>query len=264
MPDGSLMDFRKAAVRVLLATDRSLAESIREALLPKILNRFPSGYFEDKLYDTNEGGKGFRPGYVSFGLRPMAWSDKGLIGGILVRGEYPAQTVQSRAPEPGTPEWKGWADAGGNPTLKGGEAAVVDLEAGYYNKKSGGSFSREEGLGQATFTIDEVEAVQELELSDPDGMKAAIENIVGDVLRSPPVEAVSKSKAVQRQKSPYSSLKKFLQYLSDEGRTVFYDKEVKALSQFTGKGGREITDWLRKRGLSLDYSRAASARYPGW
>lgn len=258
------MDIRKAALRVLLATDRSLAESIREQLLSKILSKFPSGYFEDKLYDTHEGGKGFRPGYVSFGLRPAAWSDKGLIGGVLVRGTYPSQTVRSQSPDPGTPEWKAWAEAGGNPALKGGEAEVIDLEAGYYNKKSGGSFSMEESLGQATFLIDEMEVIHDLQLSDPDGMKAAVDAIVDDVLRSPPEEAVSKSKSVQRQKSPYSSLKKFLQYLSDEGRTVFYGNEVEALSQSTGKGGREIVDWLRKRGLSLDRSRAASVRYPGW
>ena len=247
-----MMDFRKVAIQVLLSTDRSLAESIREMLLPKILEKFP-GYFEDKLYDTNEGGKGFRPGYVSFGLRPIVWSDKGLIGGILIRGTYPSKIIYSQAPEPNTPEWKEWEDAGGNLDLKGGEAGVIDLEAGYYNKKSGGAFSREENLGKATFTIDELEDIQEIELSDPDGMEKAIESIVDGVLRNPPDEAISKSKRTQIQQSPYSSLKKFLHYLSDEKRTVFYYNEVKILSQFTGKKKQDIIDWLRKRGLSLKH-----------
>lgn len=257
------MDLRRAALRVLLATDRSLAESIREEMLPKILALFPSGYFEDKLYDTGESGKGFRPGYVSFGLKPMAWSDKGLIGGILVRGTYPSQTVKSQAPEPNTPEWKKWKDAGGNPSLEGGEAEVVELRAGYYNKTKGGSFSRDQDLGQATFTIDQFEEIQDFELADPDGLRAAVTEVVDDVLRDPPEEAVSKSKRVQRQKSPYSSLKKFLHHLMDEGRNTFRMDEVRALVQFTGKSEREIMEWLRKRNLSVERAKAAS-RYPSW
>lgn len=255
------MDLRLAALKI--STDRSIAESIREALLPLILEQFPSGYFEDKLYDTHESGKGFRPGYVSFGLRPVSWTDKGLIGGCLVRGSYSSDIIKSNSPEQGTPEWKEWKESGGNSSLSGGEAGEIDLSVGYYNKSGQSSFSMGRSLGVATFTIDDFEEVEDMELSDPDGLQDGIESLVDEVLKSPPEGATSQSKSVLRKQSPYSSLRKFLFYLSDEGRSTFRPDEIKAISQFTGKNEREITEWLNKRGLSPEVMKAA-ARYPSW
>lgn len=250
------MDLSRIAWRVVIATDRSLAEAVRERLLPEILKLFPSGYFQDKLYDTGEAGKGFRPGYISFGLRPEAWTAKQLIGGILVRGTYDSKNVRSRSPEPNTPEYKEWEKAGGNPELKGGAAETVKLEAGYYNKIKGGSYDRSRSLGEIAFTIDELEHIDELELTDTGAVKSGLESLVQNVLDDPPEAAISAGAA--RSKSPYTSLKKFLHYLSDEGRRGFRMEEIEALSQFTGKSKDEILSWLRSRGLSQEQRAAFS------
>lgn len=255
MPPGG-MDLQRIAACVVIATDRSLAESIREKLLPEILKLFPSGYFQDKLYDTGESGKGFRPGYVSFGLRPEAWNDRKLVGGILVRGTYPAKVIRSDSPEPNTPEWKEWAKTG-NPRLKGGEAEVIDLAAGYYNKNKGGEFDRERSLGEALFTIAKTEEVTELSISNPSSAKSAVESLVQDVIDDPPEGA--ESAGLIRSRSPYSSVRKFLQYLVDEDRRTFRRDEVNAVAQASGKRPEDVMTFLRARGFSLESAPAKAA-----
>ena len=259
------MDLHKIAQRICFSTDRSLAENIREALLPKILELFPSGYFEDKLYDTSEGGKGYKSGYVSFGLKPMAWANKGLIGGILIRGVYSPKVIKSKSPETNTPEWSDWEKSGGNPDLEGGETEVMELKAGYYNKTKGGAVSRVQDLGEVLFSISKMETVEEVDIGNASNIISSIEEIVNDVLQDPPEEAVSKNKSVIKKNSPYSSLKKFLHYLMDEGRRSFRPDEVKAITQFTDKNEREIVEWLRKRGLTYDSDvKKAASLYPSW
>jgi hypothetical protein len=237
------------AARIVIATDRSLAEAIREKLLPEILSLFPSGYFQDKLYDTGEPGKGFRPGYVSFGLRPDAWNERQLIGGVLIRGTYPSSAIRSNSPEPNTPEWKEWAK-NGNPRLKGGEAESIKLEAGYYNKTKGGTFDRARSLGDALFTISKTEMIEELVLANPPSVKSALESLVQDIIDDPPEGA--ESAGLTRSKSPYSTMKKFLNYLVDEDRRTFRRNEIDAVSQSTGKKPEDIMTFLRARGFSLD------------
>lgn len=188
---GLILELRRVVRRV--STDRSLAEAIREAILPQILALFPSGTFEDKLYDTHEAGKGFRPGYVSFAIKPTSWSGRGLVGGILVRGTYSPKVLRSTAPEPGTPEHKEWVKAGGHPGLKGGEVETLDLAAGYYNKMKGGSLDRVEDLGGALVEVGKTEEVTRLELADPASAKAGIDRIVESVLQDPPEGALSEA-----------------------------------------------------------------------
>lgn len=258
-----MMNIYRIARRISLSTDRSLAESIREALLPKILGLFPSGYFEDKLYDTSESGKGFKPGYVSFGLKPMAWTNKGLIGGVLIRGTYSPKVIRSKSPETNTSDWMEWEKAGGNPNLSGGETEAIDLVAGYYNKTKGGSFSRERALGDVLISVSKLEEIEDIDIVDDAKIVSAMEEIVNDVLQDPPEEAISKNKSVMKKKSPYSSLKNFLHHLMDDGRRSFRPDEVKAISQFTGKTDKEIVEWLRKRNLTYDAeAKRAATSYP--
>lgn len=253
------MNLRRIALNIVISTDRSLAESIREEFLSQFLSIFPTGYFDDKLYDTGEGGKGYRPGYVSFGLKPTIWYDKGLIGGILISGTYPSKTIYSESPEPDTTEWKEWEKAGGSSTLEGGEIGVISLQAAYYNKKEGGESSRKQNLGKATFIIDNLEHIEEIEIDSVNIVKSGIEFLVDDVLRNPPDNAISKSKKVQRQQTPYSSIRKFVDYLSSEGRNTFRKNEISEVSKYTGKPILEIKEWLRKRGFSLENSKFSSA-----
>lgn len=244
------MSLTRIAARVYIATNQSLAFEIREKLLQQILALFPSGFFEDKLYDTHESGKGFRPGYVSFALKPLIWSNNDLIGGILVRGEYPSAAVRSTSPESGTPEHKQWVEQGGNESLQGGSAEVIELVAGYYNKKASGSFQMPESLGEATFTINNLEEVEELELSQPDAIKRGIETITQSVLKNPPELAISHQKKVKN--NPYTSLRKFMDFMRSEGRKKIKQSEVKLLADSTGQNLAKLTERLQKMGFSIE------------
>jgi hypothetical protein len=257
MTNGSV--FHRMAFQMVVATDRSLAMEIRERLLPEIMAQFDSFFFQDQPYDTHAEGKGFRPGYVSFGLLPNSWKAKGLIGGILVRGTYPANALRSTAPESGTPEYDQWAEAGGNQTLKGKPAIIMDLTAGYYNKKAGGQVSEERSLGGAIFTIDELEEIDDFDLVDPAAVKSGIGDIEQEILKNPPDEARSKSRRVQQSLSPYTSVRKFRNYLGEEGRLQYTQKELDALHRETGESYPVLKDELRKRGVSLEAPKAASA-----
>jgi hypothetical protein len=244
------MSLIPVAMRVYIATNQSLAFEIREKLLQAILTLFPSGYFEDKLYDTHESGKGFRPGYVSFALKPLAWSNNDLIGGILVRGEYPAAAVRSTSPESGTPEYKLWVESGGNEGLQGGSAEIIKLTAGYYNKKASGSFQLEEPLGDAAFTITNLEEVEEVELNDPEQVKGGIETITQGVLKNPPDLAISHEKKAKM--NVYTSLKKFIQFLRDEGRQSVKPSEIKLLADSTGQNLIKLEEKLKAIGFRIE------------
>src|SRR5271166_5674302 len=77
----------RALLRLLLATDKSLSVTIRDALSNEIHKLVP-GEFGGEFYDTNPGGKGYKKGYVSFGLDPQTWESAGIIGGILFKMNY--------------------------------------------------------------------------------------------------------------------------------------------------------------------------------
>lgn len=243
------MSILKIAYNVYLATDQSLAFSIREQLLKNILSLFPSDYFESKLYDTNEAGKGYRPGYVSFALKPLIWSNNDLIGGILVRGEYASVALKSNSPETGTPEYEAWTEGGGNELLEGGAAEIIQLTSGYYNKKSQGSFQMDEDLGEATFIINNMEEVEELEITNPDSVKRGIESITQSVLKSPPEAAISHRKKIKN--NPYTSLRKFVEYMRAEGKKLITQKEIQLLADSTGQNFAKITDKLQSLGFSV-------------
>ncbi len=243
------MDLVHIAKQIIFSNDASLARSIRSKLLPEIFSLFPTDYFEDRLYDTGDTGKGFHSGYVSFGLKPTVWLNKNLIGGILVQAKYDPTTIRSNSPEPGSTEWKDWEKSGGNFALKDWEVGIIELQIGYYNKRIGGSISRTYNLGEVLFTIDEFENIQYLEIQDIELVKSGIERLVDDILADPPEEAVSVDMKSHNQ---YSSLKKFLHFINDENRTKFTNAELSELVKNTNKNKIDILKYLRLRGLSLE------------
>lgn len=238
------------AVLSRTATDKSLAKGLADSLSRSILELFPSGTFEDQLYDTHEEGKGYHAGLVSFGLKPAAWGNAQLIGGILVRATYSPKVVKSESPEPGTPEHKAWLDKGGHSKLQGGEAEVATLSAGYYNKKLGGGVSEWKELGEAIFTVSKTEEVLGFELDSPEKVKAGIDAIVDEVLKNPP-DGSSSARRVRSQ-SPLQSFKKFLEYLWQEGRNWYTKDELNELARNVPKKTvGELQEKLRLRGLSM-------------
>jgi hypothetical protein len=245
-------------IRYLIATDKSLALNIRNILVREILALFPTGTFEDRtpsgLYDTQEEGKGFRAGYVSFALQPKAWTAKGILGGILVSGQYDT-SKKSTSPESSSPNAANWP---GNPEF----AALVvpiDLWAGYYTKTAKGGLVKEEQaewMSQAEILFDDQEEVQGINLLNPGKIKKTIETIVEDILQRPVEEVpVTQDKGQRKKMSPYSGLQKFLKYLVDSGRDVFYSDEVTAVSQWTGKTQREIKEYLQKAYKTYDHGK---------
>lgn len=252
-----------------VAAQRDLSVSLRECLHPKILALFPNEYFEDKLYDTSDMGKGTRAGYVSFGLKPAIFDSKGLIGGILIRGEYDASTIKSGAPEAGTDAHKEWVKGGGNPELEGNPTEIVSLEACYYNKRVGGGAKREapEGkdpviaergiytntccaAGKALFTVNELEEVIDCDIENPDQVKSCIEGIVNGILKNPPEGS---EKAPRRRVDQYGSVRRFVNYLQEEGRDTYTADEVRMIAQRTDSVPTAVEGNLKRiRGLGRD------------
>ncbi|HED38428.1 MAG TPA: hypothetical protein ENI76_09340 [Ignavibacteria bacterium] len=243
------MDLARIAKQIIFSNNASLARSIRNKLLPEILSLFPTDYFDSRLYDTGDTGKGFHPGYVSFGLKPAVWLDKNLIGGILVQARYDPTMIRSNSPEPGSIEWKDWEESGGNFALKDWEVGIIELQIGYYNKRIGGSISMLHHLGEVLFTIDEFENIQDIEIQDIELVKSEIEHLVDDILIDPPEEAMSVD---MKSHDQYHSLKKFLYFLNNENRTYFSNDELSELVKNTNKNKFDILRWLRLRGLSFD------------
>lgn len=245
-------------VRYLVATDRSLAEDLREHLFAAVSNAVTPGSIEGKWHDTAEKGKGFRPGYVSFGVRPLLWDSKGINGTILIWGQYDPP-IKTESPEPNTPEFKEFEQGGGNPDTDG-LSQFMELHAGYYFKQPSGKLTRLEreeqettenpefsqDLGGAEFLLNKLEQVVELVLNKPAWVREGVDKIIEAVAKNPPEGAMTKNKAKKKQLSPYSSLRKFLVYLNDAGRNEYYKDEVDALYQWTGKPHPAIHDYLKR------------------
>ena len=127
-----------ARIVARIASERTLALSIGQALRDAIFSGngslFPSNYFEIK--DTNAHGvKGFKEGYVSFGLEPLEWASpsdlkkKVLASGstMLIWGGWDSEgTIKSIKPDDPSVQMK-------NPALAQ-ESLIIRIFAGYYNK----------------------------------------------------------------------------------------------------------------------------------
>ena len=210
------MNFFRIAARIASnreATDRSFAESIRNLLVEEIHRQMPN-VFEIDLYDTNPRGKGFAAGYVSFGLRPMAWMDADLIGGILVKGNYDEKNFRSEKPED-QPEWAGHS--------KGHSYVTVSVQGGYYNKLRDGGVKNPREIGELNVLVAKDES---LELVDVDNMVSAFQDIIKSVVSNPPEEALSAA----RKRLP-GNPKAMIRWLSEQGRNSIKQSEIDYLAK---------------------------------
>lgn len=253
-------EYWQESIRYLIATDRSLGVDIRNNLIKEIHDAASPGALESGWHDTSEKGKGFRPGYVSFGLRPAAWV--GLIGTLLITGEY-KNKIKTKSPDPTSPEFKDFVKRGGNPDAAG-FIIGMQLYADYYHKRGGGRKKKEEGeeeeegsaapvdfktdLGEALVELNNLEQVVDITLVDPDKTRKGIDDIINAVKTNPPKKAKSKSKTVRRQLSPFGSIRRFIDYLDEVGRNQFYKDELEAVGQFTGIALHTIRQRLERAG----------------
>lgn len=246
---------------IRLADSQSLARNVRTVLWERLLGLFSSetwdlsaGPEKDGLFDTNERGKGFKEGFVSFGAKPMVWTNAALIGGVLFHFSYSPKSIRSTSPVEGTPEYEKWTKGGGNPKLSG----VVEsgkLSGGYYNKLRDGCLD-EQDFGTVTFMMDEYEQVADFEWDDPASVKASIQGVIDNILHHPPIDAYSKNKQRQQKLNPYSSIQKFKNFLVKSRRDTFYTDEVRLVAQAAGTVMHTVIEKLTGSGFNYDTGNA--------
>lgn len=243
---------------VLTATDKTIALKVREALVRQI-NQVLPGAFEGP-WDTNPEGKGWRAGYISFGLKPAGWSQAGLIGGVQFRCQYDLKEFKSEEPEPGEPGAQGFKHS------KGGGVFTLQIEAGYYNHKLEGSYSEARPLGSATVMVDEKENVvteagkEAVELSDPAGLKSGVVDLIKSIEKDPP-EAAKGAALRKKGQAPTGSSKSLMEWLDKQGRDTVYRSELEALARaMSGKSGRPYGQVLEKVMRDFAYWKRDDAR----
>lgn len=226
VPAPSITDLKSNLLRVLVATDRSLSVTIRDVIVNKIVELMP-GEFTDDRYDTNVRGKGFRPGYISFGLDPMTWDDSGIIGGILFKGTYDPNSFRSEAPDV-QDEISNFNHS------KGGGVFDIKLEAGYYNKRSEGSYQNNRFLSTITVMVDAKENIIDIEISNPSSLISSIKDLIQDVSSNTP--DIAKSEKLKRKESGSKvTFQSFLKMLKDAGRKSIFRSEILKLSEMVAK-----------------------------
>ena len=248
-PSLSLVASRLAAA--VLATDRSLSETVGKSLAAQVAKLMPEE-FNGETYDTADKGKGFKGGYVSWAMDPNTWENAGIIGGILFMCRYNPEEFKSEAPEGGY----GGEDAGHS---KGEAVITLTMTAGYYNKTLGGGVDGAADLGTCTVMLDSKEQVVEASIDDESKFEKGVTDLIRKVNDSPPDEAVSASR---RRKSmpPTTSEKTLLQWLVKQNRTDVKRTEindlVRSMSKRTGEPAGQVLErvngFFKKRGWPVD------------
>lgn len=252
-PEPSRVLVARALLRLLLATDRTLSLSIRDAVRDQILQLVP-GEFGGEYYDTNPQGKGFKKGYVSFGLDPNTWDSTGLIGGILFKLNYDPQQFSSEAPEPTAPGAAGFQHSKGS-----GSLISLTLECGYYNKMIDGSYSHGRPLGAVDVILDEKENIQDIEVKNPTELSEGIKELIQEISSDPPEHAQSAG-LKKKHNVPTGSPKSLLKYLIQNQRSDVGQSEINGLARaMTDRTGRphqnvldEVTKFFRDRGWAIN------------
>ena len=246
----SLSRVKSAILRILIATDRSLALTVRNLLVENIQRLVP-GEFEEQLYDTNPEGKGFRPGYVSFAFKPVTWDNADIIGGMLFRCTYDSDLFRSESPEKPDTNWKGHS--------KGGAILDMNLEVGYYNKTSEGSYSDAHQLGAVTVIFDANENVTDFEFTDSAAIVSGIKGLIQDIEQDPP--AVAQSVAFKkRSRPPTTSPAALLKFLNKTNRQEVGQSEIEALARaMADRSGaayqmvfQQVKEFFTKRHIGID------------
>jgi hypothetical protein len=237
----------------LLATDRTLSESVGKALAEKVAKLMPTE-FDGSTYDTSDRGKGFKGGYISWAMDPNTWEAAGIIGGILFSCAYDPSEFSSEAPEEGaqgSEEWKGHS--------KGGAAITLNVECGYYNKRYGGGVQDRIPLGTCTVLLDAREKITEADIDDPETFKAGVAGLIRKINDSPPDEAVSEGRR-RKALPPSTSPASLLRWLEKNNRTDVSRSEinelVKSVSERTDKAPgtvlEKVNQFFRSRGWPIN------------
>lgn len=246
----SLSTIKNVIVRVLIATDRSLAFTIRNLLIENIQKLIP-GEFEETLYDTNPEGKGFRPGYVSFAFKPVTWGNADIIGGMLFKCIYDSNLFRSELSEKPDPNWKGHS--------KGGAILDMNLEVGYYNKTSEGSYGNAHQLGAVTIIFDANENITDFEFINTAHIVSGIKELIQNIEQDPP--AVAQSAAFKkRSRPPTTSPIALLKFLNKTNRQEVGKSEIESLARaMTDRSGaayqmvlQQVKEFFTKRHIGID------------
>lgn len=232
---------------LILATDKSLALAVREALHAEIEKLMP-GKFE--LYDTNPDGKGWRAGYVSFGLGPSQWKDEGIIGGVLIQADYNPKLFRSEAPEPADPKFQ---------HSQGGGILELTITGCYYNKLQGGGCDSDTavgvvGLSGADVYVDDKESVFQIDIVDPGMMTAGLDKIIREISSNPPDYAQSEGRK-RKSRAPTGSPQSLMAWLVQQNRSDVGQSEIDALAnaqsaksgKAVGNAKKDIADFFRSR-----------------
>lgn len=238
---------RSAVACLILATDRSLSVSIRDALMAEFEKLVPGQFVK---YDTKEEGKGFRAGYVSFGIVPAEWKAAGLIGGILIQCDYNAKDFRSEAPENAGDDFQ---------HSKGGGTVELTMTGCYYSHAKGNKCDPDTAVGVVPLSgadvyVDAKEKVFSVELVDADMTKAGLQSIVKDIIANPPDYAKSE-KLKRKDNVPTSSPQALQKWLTQNGRSDVGQSELEALaraiSNRTGKAYsnalQDVTSFFRSK-----------------
>jgi len=239
---------RSALAAVLVATDRTIGLAIRDALFNETVTLMP-GTFED-MYDTNVGGKGFLGGRVSLGVQPSVWKAKGVIGGILISGDYSGQ-FKSEAPAKIPPDFK---------NSKGGGLLSLGVEAKYYNKQAGGGQEKPVSLGDVDVLVDVHEDIISVQIVNPTLYEDELRKIIDSIAAHPP--AVAQGTAWRKKNSPttVNTPVALLKDLLKNQRTDVKRSEVTALANLMAASQgtsvlmatSAIEDFFKRRGWAID------------
>lgn len=248
-PRPSVSFLRRSLAAVLLATDRSMAESVAKALAGQVAELMPTE-FDGETYDTSVRGKGYKGGYVSWAMKPNTWQSEDLIGGVLFGCKYDASEFSSEAPDDGA-DWQGHS--------KGEALLTLQVSAAYYNKKLGGGVDERVDLGTCTVHLDAKENVVEADIDDPAAFKSGLQGLIKQVADSPPDEALSQGLKKKRL-PPTVSIPALYKWLLQNQRTEVNRSEINALvknmsearDRAPGTVLEEVNSFFKKRGMPID------------
>lgn len=245
-------DLLRLAAMLKIANPQTLAANVRDRIWKEIIDLTSATTWDmsagngSGLFDTNvEIGKGRVEGFVSFGAKPMVWTNAGIIGGILFRFRYSPKIL----PQKGTTDYEEWMSGSVLPhnIIDVGEL----LDCGYYNKTAGGGVDvyKPTSFGDAIFEIDVNEMVIDWQWNNPSATKRAIQNVIDDILQHPPLGAVSQNKRMQQKRNPYTSIIKFVRFLTDQQRNKFYKDEAVLVAQAMGSTLATVVETMKRKGF---------------
>lgn len=143
-----------------------------QGVFTKVINSGTKGLGLDWSWDAVElGGRGASPGYFSIACKPSIFDEKGILGGVQLRGTFD----------------------------KAGNVYDVELEAGHYHKhhEGGGIYSYKTPLGDHYVDITGPSTPLKYDIAknpDYNHMISEIKKLINHIVAHPPKHALSQSK----------------------------------------------------------------------